>query len=57
VLSFKRNIHVTGGWQGQFKIKSRENGGLLAKEYIEASINDDMNRLEDKQRDIETEQN
>ncbi|MCK9170962.1 MAG: hypothetical protein M0P01_11170 [Treponema sp.] len=57
MLSFKRNIHVTGGWQGQFKIKSRENGGLLAKEYIEASINDDMNRLEDKQRDIETEQN
>ena len=52
-LSDLADYIVTGGWPGQFKIKSRENGGLLAKEYIEASINDDMNRLEDKQRDIE----
>lgn len=44
---------VTGGWPVQFKIKSTINGSLLAKEYLEATITDDMNRLEDKKRDIE----
>jgi Predicted ATPase (AAA+ superfamily) len=44
---------VTGGWPGQFRLSSLKNSALLAKQYIEATINDDMNRLEDKKRDIE----
>lgn len=47
------NLIIDGGWPGQFRLKERKNANLLAKDYINAIINNDLNRLEDKQRDIE----
>lgn len=54
-MSLRKIAHliVRGGWPGQFRLKHPENAQLLAGEYINAIVNDDLNRLEDKVRDIE----
>ncbi|MEE3487948.1 MAG: DUF4143 domain-containing protein [Bulleidia sp.] len=54
-MSLKKLAHyvIRGGWPVQFRLHNQDNAGLLAKEYIAAIVNDDLNRLEDKTRDIE----
>ncbi|MCF0187653.1 MAG: ATP-binding protein, partial [Bacteroidaceae bacterium] len=44
---------VRGGWPSQFRLKDRNHASLMAGEYLNALITDDLNRLDDKQRDIE----
>lgn len=54
-MSLRKLAHyvIRGGWPVQYKLMNQSNAGLLAKEYINAVVNDDLNRLEDKTRDIE----
>ena len=46
-------LTVRGGWPSQFRLKDRRNALLMAGEYLNALITDDLNRLDEKQRDVE----
>lgn len=52
-LKHLSDLIIRGGWPAKFAMSPESNLSLLAREYIDAAISDDINRLEDKNRNTD----